>query len=189
MNAARAGAIAAAGFLYGCSLMPSAPLPAPFAPLVPASLGRTVQAEQIIRIAHGERSLTLQCTANVTPAETSLNCFTALGQRAFALKHDGQTLSVEPADSEAIAPTRILTDLQLAYWPLAALQASVAGGGWQISEPAPGVRRLRRDGALSAEVHYSEHYSSGTPWNGRVWLVNFEQRYSLDIESRLSGKN
>lgn len=179
-------ALAAALGLSACALFQPRNPAAPFAPLPPASLGHTVQAEQILRIAHSERSLTLQCVAGVTPAETSLNCFTALGQRAFHLKHDGQTLSAEAAgDTEAIAPERILTDLQLAYWPLSALVAALAGSRWQLSEPAPGLRRLRRDGALHTEVHYS----GATPWNGRLWLVNFEQRYSLDIVSRLADKN
>lgn len=183
-----AAALGAALALSACAaLSPRNPPAAAFAPLSPASLGRTVQAEQILRIAYGERSLSLQCLAGVTPAETALTCFTALGQRAFHLKHDGQIVSAETAaqDAPAIAPERILTDLQLAYWPLPALAAALVGGGWQITEPTPGLRRLRRDGALYAEVHYP----SATPWNGRLWLVNFEQRYSLDIESRITGKN
>lgn len=181
--------LAAALALSACAAFsPRNPPAVAFAPLAPASLGRTVQAEQILRIAYGERSLSLQCVAGVTHAETALSCFTALGQRAFHLKHDGQAVSAETSAqdaAQAMSPERILTDLQLAYWPLPALAAAFAGGGWQISEPTPGLRRLRRDGALYAEVHYA----SASPWNGRLWLVNFEQRYSLDIESRLVGKN
>lgn len=180
--------LATALVLSACAaLSPRNPIAAPFAPLSPASLGRTMQAEQILNIAQSDRSLTLQCAAHVTPSETSLSCFTALGQRAFALKHDGHSISAESAAAggPAIPPQQILTDLQLAYWPLPALAEAMAGSAWQISEPTPGLRRLRRDGVLYAEVHYA----NPTPWNGRLWLVNFEQRYSLDIESRLLGKN
>ncbi len=182
---ATAWVLSAAVLLSGCAIFQTRNTTgAPFAPLPPASLGRTVQAEQILRIAYGERGLTLQCAAGVTPAETSLSCFTALGQQAFFLKHDGRTFSSEAAAQDAIAPERILTDLQLAYWPLAVLQAALAGGEWEISEPAPGLRRLRRDGALHTEIHYA----GAEPWNNRLWLVNFEQRYSLDIASQLAGK-
>lgn len=179
--------VSAAVLLAGCALaQPRDQAAVPFAPLSPASLGRTVQAEQILRIAYGESGLALQCTASVTPAETSLTCFTALGQRAFHLKHDGQTLSSEAAalNATAISPERILTDLQLAYWPLPALTAAMAGSLWQVSEPVPDVRRLRHNGALYADIYYSGHLASAKSWDGRLWLVNFEQRYSLDIESR-----
>lgn len=187
----RAAVFMATALLTGCALWPAqAPPAAPLAP--PAGLGRAIQAEQILRIAHGERSLTLQCAVGVSAAETVLSCFTALGQRVFQLRHDGQTVRAESAaqtagaGSEGIPPERILADLQLAYWPLPALVAafeSAPGAGWQVTEPATGLRRLRRNGALHAEVHYT----GNTPWTGRLWLVNFEQRYSLDIESRPAG--
>lgn len=181
----RISALPAAALLTGCALFPPQRLaPAPFAPLTPASLGRSVQAEQILRIAYGEQSLALQCAVSVTAVETAVTCFTALGQRAFQLRHDGHSLHADAADAQSMAPDRILTDLQLAYWPLAALSAALPDG-WQLSEPAPGVRRLRRDGVLHTEVHYG----AATPWNGRLWLVNFAQGYSLDIGSRSSGKN
>jgi hypothetical protein len=66
------------------------------------------------------------------------------------------------------------------YWPLAALQQPLAAASWQISEPAPGTRRLRRDDHVIAEVHNA----SDDPWHGRTWLVNLEHGYTLSIDSK-----
>ena len=54
-----------------------------------------------------------------------------------------------------LQPERLLTDLQLVFWPLASLQEPMRAAGWQLSEPAPGTRRLRHGEKLVAEAHYS----------------------------------
>ena len=66
------------------------------------------------------------------------------------------------------------------FWPLAALQPRLQQEGWQLSEPAPGTRRLRRGAQLVAEVHYAAE----DPWAGRSWLVNLDYGYSLQIDSQ-----
>jgi hypothetical protein len=49
-----------------------------------------------------------------------------------------------------------------------------------VTEPFAGTRRLKRDGRLIAEVHYSK---PGTdPWRSHVWLANFEYGYSLAVD-------
>jgi hypothetical protein len=168
--------------LSACSVLrvqhapPSPPL------LPPASLGRSVEALQVIHGAHGAQELAFQCVVEVRPQLLTVIGLSAQGQRVFSLRHDGEKLESEStaAAPAGLDPRRVLVDLQLALWPIAALKQSFAGTGWELSEPAPGTRRLRREGRLVAEVHYS----GDDAWRGRSWLSNFESGYSLSIESR-----
>ena len=63
---------------------------------------------------------------------------------------------------------------------LPALQRAMAGSEWRVDEPRPGTRQVWRGDKVWAEIHYA----GASAWDGRSWLVNLEQRYTLDIESR-----
>jgi hypothetical protein len=166
----------------GCGLLPAAPLPAPFAPLPPASYGGSVRAEQILTISRAGGSSTLQAFVEVTPDKITVVGATALGQRVLSLAYDAQGLHVVPGPvSTAPAPEQVLVDLQLVTWPLPALQAAMAGTAWRIDEPRPGTRQVWRNGGPYAEIHYADR----SAWEGRSWLVNLEHRYTLAIESRV----
>jgi hypothetical protein len=106
----------------------------------------------------------------------------AVGVRLFTLRHDGGQVQVEKSAGvpAAFEPEHMLADLQLVFWPLATLQSRLQQDGWQVTEPVPGARRLRRGDRLVAEVHYATE----DPWAGRSWLVNFEYGYSLQIDSQ-----
>jgi hypothetical protein len=162
----------------------TAPRPVPVArPLVaPASLGTDRLVSQIVRGAFGARELTLHCVVTVKDGAMTLVGLNSLGVRLFTIRYDGAAVQTEtlPAMSGPLMPERLLADLQLVYWPLASLSTPMAAAGWQLTEPAAGVRRLRRGEQLVAEAHYS----SGDPWSGRSWLVNFEFGYSLQIDSQ-----
>jgi hypothetical protein len=168
--------------LGACASAPRQPA-SPQRPLVPpASLGSDRIVTQVVRGAFGARELTFNCVVTVKDANMTLVGLNSLGLRLFTVRYDGKTVSSEaaPAMSGPLMPERLLADLQLVYWPLASLAKPMAAGGWQITEPAAGVRRLRRGEQLVAEAHYS----SEDPWHGRSWLVNFEFGYSLQIDSQ-----
>jgi Protein of unknown function (DUF3261) len=150
--------------------------------LAPQTLGAERSASQIVRGALGAREMTINCVVTVKDGAMTIVGLSAMGVRIFTIKYDGQATSVEntlPIPPQ-LTPERLLADLQLVYWPLAALEKSLAAAGWQISESAPGTRRLRRDTQLVAEVHYV----GSDPWAGRSWLVNLEHGYTLNIESK-----
>ena len=106
----------------------------------------------------------------------------AVGVRLFTLRYDGQQVTEEKSFPvpEALTPRRLLADIQLVFWPLAPLQDALRPAGYEVSEPAPGTRRLRRAGRLIAETHYA----GADPWVSRSWLSNFEFGYSLQIDSQ-----
>lgn len=173
--------MATAWLLTGCNtpapVDQKAPPPTPSL-LPPSALGTERTANQIVRGAFGEREATLQCAVIVRGNDLTVVGLTTLGVRMFTIRYDGREVHQEqalPLPSQ-LTPERLLADLELVYWPLAALQAA----GWEASEPFSQTRRLRRAGRLIAEVHYD----GADPWRGRAWLVNLEHGYTLSIDSQ-----
>lgn len=138
------------------------------------------EVTQIVRGAFADRDLTLQCAVQVQGSVVTVAGIGTLGQRLFTLSYDGTRLTAEssPLVPGAFAPERLLADLELALWPLSALQAAYADTKWEVNEPYPGARRLRRDGKLVAEVHFG----GNDPWSTRYWISNLEFGYTLSIE-------
>ena len=173
--------------LTGCALLPqTAP---PVAPLLPPSAFTAARgATQVLNFAFGDREITLQCALSVTPQLLTVIAIGPLGERAFTLSYDGREVHADlsPYAPKDLSPERVLADIELALWPLAAWQAKFAHGtgdaadaAWQVSEPRARLRRLRHDGRLIEEVHYA----GADPWNGRLWLVNLVLGYTLDVET------
>ncbi|MGK2942112.1 MAG: DUF3261 domain-containing protein [Immundisolibacter sp.] len=168
--------------LAGCAMAPPQTVSTEFPVLAPSTLGTAHSARQLLQAAFDEHDLAFQCVVDAHPDSLAVVGLDALGQRWFSLHHDGRTLEsrLSPQAPAQLNPRRILADMQLALWPLAALQQALAGSTWQVTEPAPATRRLRRDGRLVAEVHYAD----ADPWRGQLWLSNFETGYTLSVESR-----
>ena len=137
---------------------------------------------QVVRAAFGAREVTFNCVVTVKDGAMTVVGMNSVGLRLFTIRYDGKTVQAEsaPAMQAPIVPERLLADLQLVFWPLASLAEPLHMAGWQLSEPVPGLRRLRRGDQLVAEAHYS----SEDPWSSRSWLVNFEYGYSLQIDSQ-----
>jgi hypothetical protein len=152
------------------------------APLAPPDAVGARSAAQVIHAAYGARSVVLRTAIEVTPGRLQVVGVTSTGQRLFTASYDGKTIDAQksPFVPEKLDPERVLADMQLALWPLPAVQAVFRERGLDVNETFPGVRRLLRGDALLAEVHYA----SADPWNGRLWLVSFEFGYSLTIDTR-----
>jgi hypothetical protein len=137
---------------------------------------------QIVRAAFGQQEATMQCAVDVAPQRMQVVALNALGLRLFSVTVENDKTAVEraPGIPEQVQPEQILRDIQFCYWPLAALQAGYKGTAWEVTEPFAGTRRLKRDGRLIAEVHYSK---PGTdPWRSRLWLSNYQYGYSLAVD-------
>jgi hypothetical protein len=77
-----------------------------------------------------------------------------------------------PLTPKRLRPAQVLADLQLVYWPAAALRAELECDGLELIERAQGdgrLRELRRDGETLVAIHYD----AADPWRARV---RFEQR-------------
>ncbi len=170
--------------LVGCAT-PRRPGPAADAVSVPALAAPGAvsprSASQVLHAAYGAREATLRTAIEVDATTVRVVGVSATGQRLFTASYDGQAVTADrsPFVPKDIAPERVLADLQLALWPLAAVRDAHRAAGEDVAEPFAGVRRLRRGDRLIAEVHYA----SADPWNGRLWFVNFEFGYTLTIDT------
>jgi hypothetical protein len=176
--------------LAACTAVPTHPVSTAAAlPVLPAaSLGQSRSAQQIVRAAFADNEATMQCVVEITPQRMSVVALNAMGLRLFSVAVENGQTTVErmPGVPEQIQPERILSDIQLAFWPLEKLQQSYRGTPWQVSEPFAGTRRLKREGRLIAEVHYAQPGKS--PWSERLWLSNYEFGYSLAVTTKAQGR-
>lgn len=176
--------------LAGCQAAPiptSAVAPAPVhtVSLAPPDAVGVRSASQVIHAVYGARSVALRTAIEVSAGRLEVVGVTATGQRLFTARYDGKTIDAQksPFVPDKLDPERVLSDMQLALWPLAAVQSAFRERGLVVTEPFAGVRRATRGDTLIAEVHYA----SDDPWSGRLWFVNFEFDYSLTIDTRASN--
>jgi hypothetical protein len=165
--------------LAGCAAPQTrAPQATPYFALSPASLGRELSLQQQLRFTfpRGERSFEayLESDAQAVRLAAMLG-----GQTALRIVWDGQDLQVRRADwlPEVVDAAAVLSDLQLVYWPLPALQAALPPG-WRL-EDSGNARRLWRGDELVTDVLYTDR--SAQPRHIRIDHPSLPMR--LDIES------
>ena len=169
-----------AGAIAGCATAP-APADARAAPqlrLAPALLGRTLNLQQHLTLQAPGHDQQLDVLLEADSRHVQMGVV-AMGQVAARLDWDGVTLDENRASwwPQAVSGSRILSDLQLTLWPVAAIQAALPAG-WRVVEDG-NVRTLSQDGAVVTVI---------TRTSPRV--VELEQRrehFKLKIESRDLG--
>lgn len=171
-----------AALLAGCAQRPLAPAVEDELPPLAAGLPSltSVQRGQTLTAAFGDSEVTLSCGQSVSDAGWRSVCVNSLGLRVFtlAIGRDGSVTAERGAGvPAALDARRVLADVQLASWPLAALEAAYAGSRWRVQAVGSDGRRLWRDGRLAAEVHYASAQAA----DGLHWLVNLQQSYTLMI--------
>lgn len=163
--------------LAACASAPSrVPAPGAMPPLrlAPAALGREMALQQRLDFHHGERRESIEALVEVDAASVRL-VMHAQGQVALRLAWDGQALEQTRAEwlPPVLSGERVLDDLQLVYWPVAAINARLPAG-WHLVE-ASSNRRLLHGGEIVATVVYV----SAT----HARLRQRRQGYVLDIHS------
>ncbi len=163
----------------------SASQPVPQLRLAPAMLGRTLSLQQQItvqaRTPHGEQTRELLAVLQADATHTRLAAL-AGGQVLARLDWDGNDLRVTraPWAPAEVAPERILSDLQLALWPLTAIRAALPDG-WSVDTLAgTATRRLRTGQELVAEVSYPDDVTTV--------FVQYRDGYRLTIRTLPTGE-
>lgn len=172
----------------GCSSLPGPAQPAvvPALALSPASLGSDINLAQQLHLAGSRHTLlrrivngqTLDAQLEVDAQDVRLAAF-AMGTRVFTMHWDGSTLNAEQGSLllPRVDARRILRDIQLAYWPAAAVQAALPPS-WTLEEQE-NRRTLKFEGREVVVLHYA-----GSPaWQGQTLLDNHLEGYRLRIES------
>ncbi len=166
--------------LVGC-VTPPKPLPAPAEfglRLGPASLGRELALTQRITVTRGDehRSFDAQLEADAAMVRIAA---VAMGQTIATLTWDGQTLDqrVSAHVPPVVTAARILSDVQLTWWPADAVRAGLPPG---FRLEAQGARRT----LLEQEQPFATVTYEGTaPAWRHVRLEHHRFGYRLDIES------
>lgn len=176
--------LAAALLLLSACTTPQAPPAAqlPQLALAPAALGTELALAQRLTVTHEHGARTapapLEALLEVDAQSVRLVAL-ALAQRVLTLEWDGQHLV---SSRHALLPPQIqaahvLRDVQLAYWPAAAVRAALPPG-WTLEEGN------RRRVLLAAGLpRVTIHYSNDPRWQGRVDIINLTESYRLTIES------
>lgn len=146
--------------------------------LAPGAFGRELQLAQRITVVRGAERKTFDAQLEIDASEVRIAAV-AMGQTVASLRWNGEQLEQQVSTHvpEAITAERILSDVQLAWWPLASIRAALPAG-FTLDEAA-GTRTLSRNGAAEATVAYT---GAGPVWT-RVRLAHARHGYELDIES------
>ncbi len=162
----------------GCATAPPKPAEPPTLRLAPALLGHSLALQQHLTLQAPGREQQLDVLLEADAQHVQLGVV-AMGQVAARVSWDGTTLTEDKAPwwPQAVSGSRILSDLQLTLWPVAAIQAALPAG-WQLAEDG-NVRTLTQDGAVVTVI------TRKSPW-----VVELDQRrehFLLKIESRDAG--
>ena len=187
-------ALVLAGALTSCATAPAPSRASPQLRLAPASLGLTLALQQHLTLqAPGhDQQLDVLLEADARHVRVAV---VAMGQVAARLDWDGRTLAEDKAPwwPPEVSGSRILSDLQLTLWPVAAIQAALPAG-WAIAEDGD-VRTLTQDGEVVTVVTRlcapapPSCAQSQDPRRGST-LIELDQRrehFKLKIESRDLG--
>lgn len=155
--------------------------------LSPASLGRQLaQAQRLTfsplrtrRQADKKSEIAaIDALVEITPESIQLVGF-MLNQQILKLHWDGVNLVSE--QSERLPPTvsaaQVLRDVQLVYWPNAAIQSSLPSG-WKISTVKQ-QRELQQNGQLRIRIRYQTDVQR----NGTIEFENLAEGYRLHIQA------
>lgn len=161
----------------GCVSVPRAPERLGLQ-LAPAALGTSISLHQHLRLERDGRTDHFDAALEVDAQHVSMIGL-ALGQRMLSLDYDGAALTqwrhaLLPAHVRA---EDVLEDIQLTYWPAAAIRAALPAG-WRLDEHGR-QRTLWSNGTLVVQIDYSAQ----PRWHGTITLSNLRHQYRLVIQS------
>lgn len=166
---------AAAPAAVAASATPSSAMP--LLRLAPAALGRTLALQQQLSVRGPDGTQRhLQALLEADARELRI-ALTSMGQVLARMRWDGAQLDVQRSRHwpEQVAPERILSDLQLALWPVAQIAAALPPD-WQLLASADGTRRLLQAGTTRIEVR--------EPSPGVTEIDYLQEGWQLRIETQ-----
>ena len=163
--------------LCGCVTTPQ---PTPSRPelllrLAPATLGRELALTQRITMVRDGDRKSFDALLEVD-ADAVRVALIAMGQTLGTLTWDGKdfTSRVSTHVPPVVTAERIITDVQLAWWPVDVVRAALPPG-FELDEVG-GTRTLKKDGARFVTV-------TSTEGRQRVVLTQHLYGYALEIDS------
>ncbi len=197
------------GLLVGCGLLSSTPPSLPELPLLaPSELQQHWQVTQTVTLQPLPTSSDPQTSPgrppllavwSVTDERLDLAGLTLSGQTLLTLTYQarqGQAgqLSEQSTDllPAGVSGRDILSQIQLAYWPLSALQNALRTSPWQLREIPGADNRQQRQLYLpslgqpwdnSQPVLSIAHWPNAGQQPGKVTIIHHLQHWQLDIDT------
>lgn len=131
----------------------------PVLALAPASLGCEVAVQQRLTVRlPGQPAQQVETLLEVDAQAVRL-AFFAVGQNIGTFAWDGRRWDKQPSPRWPVqlAPEQVLSDVQLAFWPLPAVQRGLPAA-WRVEASEAG-RRLWRDGQEQVRVRFIDRSS------------------------------
>ncbi len=154
----------------GCQMLGVRSSP-PVPPLLqPGSGDMSVQLNQRMTLTMDGRNHHMMVVTSFTPEQTRMTGFTLSGQRLLDIVHEaGQVSSWQSEQVDREIPARwLLTQLQLAYWPAAALQEAYRSP-WTFKQNGD-KRTLHLEDELLVMVSYAADFRA--PEAGSELTIN-----------------
>ena len=120
--------------LIGCStLLPTQKLPE-FPLFPPAELGKDMQVTQLVTSQVNDLPQVMMAAWSIADNQMNLVGLTVTGQVILRLQYDGEKLTEEysPMLSVPINGRIVISQTQLAYWPLIKIQKQLQGTDWKL---------------------------------------------------------
>lgn len=148
-------------------------------PLGPDALGQSVEARQQVTLHYRGRTRSMQVALRVAPDNLTLIGLSGIGQRLFTLGWNGNTIqrSRGLADDKRLPADRILADLELAHWPLAALRTALADSDLRLEQLGETRTVWRGDTLL-----WIAYRGGDEPWHSPMTIYNARLNYRLDVK-------
>ena len=148
----------------------------------PATLGRSVEVQQLVTARYRNDTFAFEASISVTPARLLLVGTDMLGRRAMTIEWSGNELKVEAAPwvPAELRARNVIADIMLARWPENAVRAGLATPA-TVRQVDPGHRVIAVDGRDMIRIDRED----GAPgsWSGRFLFRNLAWDYELDIQS------
>ena len=166
--------------IAGCATTtpPPPPVDAFLLQLSPASYGGELELSQRITVIRDGQQHTFDAQLEVDGSDVRIAAV-AMGQTIASMRYDGKTFEkkVSTHVPAAVTAERILSDVQLCWWPVEAVQAGLPAG-FVVTQNG-NVRELTEQGSVVAKITYD---GNGPAWP-HVRLEHLRSGYLLDIES------
>lgn len=172
------GALLLAAACVTAPVRPTPTEPRALLALSPASLGRELHLAQRVTVHRGAQTWAFDAQLEADAQTVNLAAF-LLGQTVARLSWNGVTMNETHSERapDVVTPARILSDVQLAFWPAAAVRDGLPAG-YSLLDEGP-RRTVIHDGQPFVTVSASADQS-------RVEFEHLTFGYRLTIESKES---